>query len=71
MDSPTGIIPEALMYPQFKKEVIDFLITQPLPSWRKVSLLSGWCITVGVRCKSYEYHVLEVSGADKTILLGA
>ena len=30
MDSTTGIIPENLMYPQYKKEVISFLISQPL-----------------------------------------
>lgn len=71
MESTTGIIPEDLMFPQMKKEVISFLIALPLPSEKKRSLLAGWCITVGVRCKAAEYHILEVSGIDKSIPLGA
>lgn len=67
MESTTGIIPEELMYPQYKREVISFLISMPLPSWTKRRLLEGWCMTVGVRCRSAEYHILEVSGVDQTI----
>jgi hypothetical protein len=70
MESTTGIIPEELMYPQRKKETIAFLIAQPLPSWIKRRLLEGWCVTVGLRCKSSEYHLVEVSGVDKTIPFG-
>ena len=70
MESTTGIIPEDLMYPQRKRETIAFLIAQPLPSWTKVRLLEGWCMTVGVRCKSLEYHMVEISGVDKTVPLG-
>lgn len=70
MESTTGIIPEALMYPQKKREVISFLIAQPLPSWTKRTLLNGWCVTVGLRCTSADYHVVEVSGVDGTIPLG-
>ena len=64
MESTTGIIPEDLMFPQRKKQVIGFLIAQPLPSWTKRRLLEGWCITVGVRCRSREYHLVEISGSD-------
>lgn len=71
MESTTGIIPEDLMYPQRKQEVIAFLISQPLPSWIKMRLLEGWCITVGVRCSTSQYHVVEVSGVDQTIPLGS
>jgi len=70
MESTTGIIPEELMYPQYKMAVIAFLISQPLPSWTKRRLLEGWCMTVGVRCRSWHYHLLEVSGSDQTVPLG-
>jgi len=70
MESTTGIIPEELMYPQRKKEVIAFLIALPLPSGIKSRLLEGWCMTVGVRCKSFEYHMVDVSGVDGTVPLG-
>lgn len=65
MESTTGIIPENLMYPQYKKDVISFLIAQPLPSWTKRRLLEGWCLTVGVRCFSSQYHLVEMSGVDE------
>ena len=70
MDSTTGIIPEELMYPQCKKAVMNYLIAQPLPSWTKRALLNGWCMTVGIRCTSAEYHLVEVSGVDRTVPLG-
>jgi len=70
VESPTGIIPEDLMYPQRKKDMLAFLMFQPLPSWTKRRLAEGWCITVGCRLNSREYHLLEVSGVDKSIPLG-
>jgi hypothetical protein len=70
VESPTGIIPEELMYPQRKAEVIAFLMAQPLPSWTKRRLAEGWCITVGCRMRSREYHLIEVSGTDQTVPLG-
>jgi hypothetical protein len=70
MDATTGIIPEHLMYPQCKKQVISWLIAQPLTSDRKRELLNGWAITVGCRCKSMDYHMVEVSGVDGVIPLG-
>jgi hypothetical protein len=70
MESTTGIIPEILMFPQKKKAVLNFLIAQPLPSWTKRKLLNCWCMTVGIRCRSWEYHLVEVSGVDQTIPLG-
>lgn len=65
MESTTGIIPEELMFPQLKNDVISFLVMQPLPSWTKRRLLEGWCITVGCRAKSHEYHMVEMSGVDR------
>jgi hypothetical protein len=70
MESPTGIIPEEYMYPQRKNDMLSWLIFQPLPSWTKQRLAEGWCITVGCRLRSADYHRLEVSGTDKTIPLG-
>jgi hypothetical protein len=70
MESTTGIIPEALMYPQKKRDVIAFLIAQPLPSWTKRTLLNGWSITVGIRCNAVDYHIVEVSGVDGTVQYG-
>lgn len=70
MESTTGIIPENLMYPQMKKEVLNFLIAQPLPSWTKLRLLEGWCMTVGVRCSNKQYHLVDISGVDQTVPLG-
>jgi len=64
MESPTGIIPEELMYPQRKQQVIAFLLAQPLPGDLKRRLLEGWAITVGLRCNAKDYRVLEQSGID-------
>lgn len=64
MESPTGIIPESLMYPQKKAEVVAHLQSLPLPGDLKRRLLEGWAITVGVRCQSKDYRVLEQSGVD-------
>lgn len=64
MESPTGIIPEALMYPEKKPQVVAFLQAQPLPGDLKRRLLEGWAITVGVRCQLKDYRVLEQSGVD-------
>jgi predicted TIM-barrel enzyme len=64
MESPTGIIPEALMYPERKKEVVAFLMAQPFPGDYKRRLLEGWAITVGIRCASRDYRAVENSGFD-------
>jgi hypothetical protein len=64
MISPTGIIPESLMYPQRKREVINFLLAQALPGALKRRLLEGWAVTVGVRVRSREYQLLDASGDD-------
>jgi hypothetical protein len=64
MISTTGIIPETLMYPQCKKSVIDFLLAQPFTSELKERLLEGWALTVGVRVRPREFHIVEASGVD-------
>ncbi len=64
MESPTGIIPEELMYPQKKKEVILFLLAQPYAGDLKRRLLEGWAITVGIRLRGADYARVERSGID-------
>ena len=39
MASPTGVIPEKLMMPQSKRQVIDFLMAAPLPAVMKREFL--------------------------------
>lgn len=64
MESPTGIIPEELMFREKKDEVVKFLIAQPYAGDFKRRLLEGWCITVGVRCRSREFNLVYNSGFD-------
>ena len=64
MESPTGIIPENLMYPEKKQLVVQFLIAQPLPGDLKRRLLEGWAVTVGIRVQSRDYNAVEKSGFD-------
>jgi len=64
MESPTGIIPEDLMFPQKKKEVITFLLSAPYTGDYKRRLLEGWAVTVGLRLRSADYSRVEKSGID-------
>ena len=66
MESPTGIIPESLMYPERKQEVIQFLIAQPFASDHKRRRLEVWAITVGIRVRSRDFRLVEQSGFDGT-----
>lgn len=65
MESPTGIIPEELMFPQKKKEVISFLLSQPYTGDFKRRLLEGWAVTVGLRLRGNDYARVEASGIDR------
>ncbi len=64
MASPTGIIAEALMFPEKKAEVIAFLLNSPLPGNLKRELLLGWAQTVGVRVTRADLSKVELSGVD-------
>jgi hypothetical protein len=64
VESPTGIIPEELMYREKKAEVVQFLLAQPLPGDLKRRLLEGWAITVGIRVRSRDFHLVHASGFD-------
>ncbi len=64
MESPTGIIPETLMYPEKLKEVVGFLQAQALPGDFKRKVLQGWAVTVGIRIRERDYKAVEKSGVD-------
>ncbi len=64
MASPTGIIPEALFDPSKKRQVIDWLIAQPLPANTKREYLLGWATWVGVKVRGADYIRVEESGID-------
>jgi hypothetical protein len=64
MESPTGIIPEELMYPAKKQEVLAFLMAQPYPGDFKRRLLEGWALTVGLRLPSRDFRAVERTGFD-------
>jgi hypothetical protein len=62
--SPTGIIPESLFDPSKKRQVLDWLIAQPLPADTKRTLLLGWAMWVGVKVRGADYIAVEESGID-------
>jgi hypothetical protein len=64
MESPTGMIPEELLYREKKAEVISFLTRQPWPGDLKRRLLEGYAITVGIRIRSRDFQLVEASGYD-------
>lgn len=64
MESPTGIIPEALMYPHYKAQVVQMLYDLPLPGHEKVQLLYGWAKTVGCKIGPALRDKVEHSGTD-------
>lgn len=63
-DSPTGIIPEDLMYPAKRKDVRLWLIQQPWPANVKRDLLFAWARTVFVRLSAREVNEVEASGVE-------
>lgn len=65
MESPTGLIPEELMFREKRMDVVRFLQAQPWPGDFKRRVLEGWCLTVGVRAPSRDYLAVERSGVDE------
>jgi hypothetical protein len=63
--SPTTVIPEELMHPSKKKEVIAFLILAPAEAKLKTSLLLGWAQEVGLRLRQRDYNAVTVSAIDR------
>lgn len=64
MISPTGTIPERLMYPDKKQEVMDWLAATPGNGRWKLEVFMGWAMTVGVRVRQFEMRAVERTGLD-------
>lgn len=63
--SPTTIIPEELMDPHMKKEVVDFLIVAPAEAKLKQQLLLGWAQEVGLRLHKRDYDAVTATAIDR------
>jgi hypothetical protein len=65
MISPTGIIAEALMYPEHMSKVMQFLKdTHGTGDWKR-EVLQGWARTVGVKVSQAQYRAVFVTGWDQ------
>jgi hypothetical protein len=64
--SPTGIIPEELMFPAKRAEVMAFLALLPVHGDDKVDLLIGWARMVGVSVNSSTRRTVRETGIDRT-----
>lgn len=62
--SPTGIIPEELMFPARLPQVMQFLTQLPVPGDDKVDLLLGWAHAVGVTLNAAQRNTVRQSGTD-------
>jgi hypothetical protein len=62
--SPTGIIPESLMYPAKLGEVMSYIKALTAPAEWKRGLLFGWARVVGVKLNSSQYLAVYNSGWD-------
>lgn len=63
--SPTGIIPEELMDPSRKKDVVNFLIVAPAEAKLKQQLLLGWAQEVGLRLRQRDYDAVTATAIDR------
>ena len=63
--SPTGIIPEELMFPAKRLEVMDFLMKLPVHGDDKVDLLVGWARMVGVTVNGSQRATVRNTGSDR------
>jgi hypothetical protein len=64
MESPTGIIPEELMYPQKLGEVMLLLQSTPGGSNEKLAVFRGWAHTVGVKLSASQVNAVARTGDD-------
>jgi hypothetical protein len=64
MQSPTGIIPEPLMYPEKLGEVMTLLKGMTgTGSWKR-EVLQGWARLVGVKISQAQYGAVYATGWD-------
>ena len=62
--SPTGIVPEALMYPARLGDVMRLLGTLAADGETKEALFLGWARTVGVKVNASQRATVRQSGWD-------
>jgi len=62
VESPEGILPDALLAPDRKADVIAWLIPRPLPGVTKVQILRGWGQLTRTIPTKYDYDVVMASG---------
>jgi len=65
MASPTGIIPEELLVPAKRQEVIRWLREQAFTADLKRQLLLGWAQWVGARLRQRDYDAVTGTGIDR------
>lgn len=66
MISPTGIIGEALMYPECLSQVMQFLKDKIATGDWKREVLQGWARVVGVKISQAQYRAVYRTGYDVT-----
>lgn len=62
MDSVTGIMPEALIKRNARKDARAWIIAQPWPDYVKRQAMFAWARTVGVRMTAKEMDMVIASG---------
>jgi hypothetical protein len=63
--SPTGIVPEYMMYPRYLGDVMKFLQQMPIPGDDKEKLFVGWARWVGVKINASQRAAVRNSGTDR------
>lgn len=64
MTSPTLIIPEDLMHPNKKKEVLTLLHDAPAERKLKAQLLLAWAQEVGITLRQRDYDYVQSHALD-------
>lgn len=59
MSSPSGVIPEELLRPEAREQMIQFLRRLPIPVRRRKALAFGWAKEVGAQLSTAEIKALE------------
>lgn len=62
--SPTGILPEELLYPRRLADVMLYLQRMPVTGDEKLSVFIGWARMVGVRVNSSQRIAVRNTGTD-------
>lgn len=63
--SPTGIIPENLMYGFSLGNVMQFIMRLHVDGDTKADLFRGWAQTVGVQLSGSQVNKVRESGTDR------